>query len=41
MKIIFTGSSGRFGKKFKDKTNIKNILYPNSKELRYNKLQLC
>ena len=33
MKIIFTGGSGRFGKKFKDKTNIKNILYPSSKEL--------
>ena len=33
MKIIFTGGSGRFGKKFKNKTNIKNILYPNSKEL--------
>ena len=33
MKIIFTGGSGRFGKKFKDQTNIKNILYPSSKDL--------
>ncbi|MDC1279813.1 sugar nucleotide-binding protein [Pelagibacteraceae bacterium] len=33
MKIIFTGGSGRFGKKFKNKTKIKNILYPSSKEM--------
>ena len=33
MKIIFTGGSGRFGKKFKAQTNIKNILYPSSKDL--------
>ena len=31
MKIIFTGGSGRFGKKFKSLTNLKNILYPTSK----------
>ncbi|MDA7695680.1 sugar nucleotide-binding protein [Candidatus Pelagibacter sp.] len=31
MKIIFTGGSGRFGKKFKSQTNLKNILYPTSK----------
>ena len=31
MKIIFTGGSGRFGKKFKGQTNLKNILYPTSK----------
>ena len=33
MKIIFTGGSGRFGKKFKKLTNLKNILYPTSKVL--------
>ena len=33
MKIIFTGGSGRFGKKFKNKTTLKNIFYPNSKEM--------
>ena len=33
MKIIFTGGSGRFGKKFKNKTKIKNIFYPSSKEM--------
>ena len=33
MKIIFTGGSGRFGKKFKNKTTIKNIFYPSSKEM--------
>ena len=33
MKIIFTGGSGRFGKKFKNKTKIKNISYPSSKEM--------
>ena len=33
MKIVFTGGSGRFGKIFKDNTKLKNILYPNKKEL--------
>jgi dTDP-4-dehydrorhamnose reductase len=33
MKIIFTGGSGRFGKKFRNKTIIKNIFYPSSKEM--------
>tara|TARA_B110000027_G_scaffold51080_1_gene55791 strand:- start:681 stop:1388 length:708 start_codon:yes stop_codon:yes gene_type:complete len=33
MKIVFTGGSGRFGKKFKDITKIKNIYYPSSKEM--------
>ena len=33
MKIIFTGGSGRFGKKFRDKTRLKNIFYPSSKEM--------
>tara|TARA_B100000780_G_scaffold217365_1_gene156656 strand:- start:4549 stop:5253 length:705 start_codon:yes stop_codon:yes gene_type:complete len=33
MKIIFTGGSGRFGKKFRDKTRLKNISYPSSKEM--------
>ena len=33
MKIVLTGGSGRFGKIFKDNTKIKNILYPNKKEL--------
>ena len=33
MKIIFTGGSGRFGKKFKNETRIKNIFYPTSKEM--------
>ena len=33
MKIIFTGGSGRFGKKFQNKTKIKNIFYPSSKDM--------
>ena len=33
MKIVFTGGSGRFGKKFRDKTRLKNISYPSSKEM--------
>ena len=33
MKIIFTGGSGRFGKKFRNKTQLKNIFYPTSKEM--------
>tara|TARA_B100000902_G_scaffold193880_1_gene185237 strand:+ start:1381 stop:2082 length:702 start_codon:yes stop_codon:yes gene_type:complete len=33
MKVIFTGGSGRFGKVFKEKTKIKNIFFPNKKEL--------
>ena len=33
MKIIFTGGSGRFGKIFKSKTRLKNILYPKKKDL--------
>tara|TARA_Y100000591_G_scaffold113112_1_gene96566 strand:- start:467 stop:1174 length:708 start_codon:yes stop_codon:yes gene_type:complete len=33
MKIVFTGGSGRFGKVFKSKTKLKNIFYPNKKEL--------
>ena len=33
MKIVFIGGSGRFGKIFKDNTKLKNILYPNKKEL--------
>ena len=32
MKILFTGSNGRFGSVFKEKTKIKNILYPTKKE---------
>ncbi len=31
-KIIFTGSSGRFGKIFKSKTKLKNIKYPTKNE---------
>jgi len=33
MKIVFTGGSGRFGSVFKEKTNLKEVLFPNSKEL--------
>ncbi len=33
MKIVFIGGSGRFGKIFKGNTKLKNILYPNKKEL--------
>ena len=33
MKIVFTGGSGRFGKVFKSKTKLKNIFYPDKKEL--------
>ena len=33
MKIVFTGGSGRFGKIFKSKTKLKNVFYPNKKEL--------
>ena len=33
MKIVFTGGSGRFGKVFKSKTKLKNVLYPKKKEL--------
>tara|TARA_B100000287_G_C20508420_1_gene732054 strand:+ start:153 stop:860 length:708 start_codon:yes stop_codon:yes gene_type:complete len=33
MKIIFLGGNGRFGKIFKKFSKIKNILYPNKKEL--------
>ena len=33
MKIVFTGGSGRFGKIFKSKIKLKNIFYPNKKEL--------
>ena len=33
MKIILTGGSGRFGKKFQSKTKIKNIVYPSSKQM--------
>jgi dTDP-4-dehydrorhamnose reductase len=32
-KIIFTGASGRFGRVFKKKYPLKNILYPSRKEL--------
>ena len=32
MKILFTGSNGRFGNIFKNKSKLKNILYPNKKE---------
>ena len=43
MKIIFTGGSGRFGKKFRDKTRLKNISYPSSKEMNitdYNSIKI-
>ena len=33
MKIVFTGGSGRFGKIFKKKSKIKNIIYPDKKNL--------
>ncbi len=33
MKIIFTGGSGRFGRVFKKKTNLNDILFPTKKEL--------
>ena len=33
MKIVFTGGSGRFGKIFKSKTRLKNVLYPKRNEL--------
>jgi len=33
MKIIFTGGAGRFGAVFREKTILKNVLYPNKKEL--------
>ena len=33
MKIVFTGGSGRFGSVFKEKTHLKKVLFPNSKEL--------
>ena len=33
MKIVFTGGSGRFGKIFKSKTKLKNVLYPKRNEL--------
>ena len=33
IKTIVTGGSGRFGKKFRDKTKLKNISYPSSKEM--------
>ena len=33
MKIIFTGGSGRFGKVFRKKTMLKNIIFPSKKEL--------
>jgi len=32
-KIIFTGGSGRFGKLFKKKYNLKNIIYPSRKKM--------
>ena len=37
MKIVFTGGSGRFGTKFKAKTNLKNILFPSSNEMNVTK----
>ena len=37
MKIVFTGGSGRFGSKFKAKTNLKNILFPSSNEMNITK----
>ena len=33
MKIVFTGGSGRFGKIFKEKTKLKNVLYPKRYQL--------
>ena len=33
MKIIFLGGNGRFGKIFKKVSKMKNILYPNKKNL--------
>ncbi len=32
MKILFTGSNGRFGSQFKKITKLKNIIYPTKKE---------
>jgi len=32
-KIIFTGGSGRFGKLFQKKYNLKNIIYPSRKQM--------
>ena len=37
MKIIFTGSNGRFGKVFKSKTKLKNVKYPSKKEFNIQK----
>jgi len=39
MKIIFLGSTGRFGRVFKKKNKIKNIFYPSSKELNILKIK--
>ena len=33
MKIVYTGGTGRFGKTFRNKTKLRNILYPTSKEM--------
>tara|TARA_Y100000591_G_scaffold281992_1_gene262092 strand:- start:311 stop:1015 length:705 start_codon:yes stop_codon:yes gene_type:complete len=33
MNIIFTGGNGRFGKIFQEKTKLKNVFFPNKKEL--------
>jgi dTDP-4-dehydrorhamnose reductase len=33
MKIVFTGGNGRFGSVFKNKTKLKNIIFPSKKEL--------
>ena len=32
-KIVFTGGSGRFGKLFQKKYNLKNIIYPSRKQM--------
>ena len=39
-KILFTGSSGRFGETFKNIHGVKNYIYPSSKEFNILKLNL-
>jgi len=39
MRIIFTGGNGRFGQVFKKKTNLKDIIFPSSRELNILKIK--
>ena len=32
-KFVFTGSTGRFGRKFREKYNLTNFFYPSKKQL--------